>query len=98
MFKDTYTSGFSPVWQDLSGKFGCPVLSGQEAYMPSPVEPYWVVVTKREIFQALNDEKVENNASLLHWPLTYFVGKEKQWYFFIIKSQKFYNKDPYESR
>ena len=50
------------------------------------------------MFQALNDEKVENNASLLSWPLTYFVGKQKQWYFFIIKSQKFYNKDPYESR
>ena len=23
-----------------SGKFGCPVLSGQETHMPSPVEPY----------------------------------------------------------
>ena len=34
-------SGFSPVRQDLSGKFGCPVLSGQETHMPSPVEPYY---------------------------------------------------------
>ena len=32
-------SGFSPVRQDLSGKFGCPVLSGQESHMPSLVEP-----------------------------------------------------------
>ena len=33
-------AGFSPVWQDLSGKFRCPVLSCQETHMPSPVEPY----------------------------------------------------------
>ena len=33
-------SGFSPIQQDLSGKFGCLVLSGQETRMPSPVEPY----------------------------------------------------------
>ena len=26
--------------QDLSGKLGRPVLSGQETHMPSPVEPY----------------------------------------------------------
>ena len=32
-------SGFSPVRQDTSGKFGCPVLSGHETHMPSPVEP-----------------------------------------------------------
>ena len=32
-------SGFSPVQQDLSGKFWCLVLSGQETHMPSPVEP-----------------------------------------------------------
>ena len=25
-------SGFSPVQQDMSGKFGCPVLSGQETH------------------------------------------------------------------
>ena len=36
----TTLSGFSPVWQDLSEKFGCPVLSGQEPHMPSLVEPY----------------------------------------------------------
>ena len=29
---------FSPVRQNLSGKFGCPVLSGQETHMPSPVD------------------------------------------------------------
>ena len=34
-----YKSWFSPIRQDLSGKFGCPVLSGQETHMPSPVEP-----------------------------------------------------------
>ena len=33
-----YKSGFSPVQHDLSGKFGCLVLSGQETHMPSPVE------------------------------------------------------------
>ena len=27
------------VRQDMSGKFGCPVLSGQKTHMPSPVEP-----------------------------------------------------------
>ena len=26
--------------QDLSCKFGCQVLSGQETHMPSPVKPY----------------------------------------------------------
>ena len=36
-----YKSGFSPVRQDLSSKFGCPVLSSQETLMPSPVEPYF---------------------------------------------------------
>ena len=25
-----------------SGKFECPVLSGKETHMPSPVEPYFV--------------------------------------------------------
>ena len=30
---------FSPVQQNLSGKFGCPVLSSQETHMPSLVEP-----------------------------------------------------------
>ena len=39
MFKK-YKSGFSPVWHDLSGKFWCLVLSGQETQMPSTVEPY----------------------------------------------------------
>ena len=34
-----YKSGFSPVRQDLSAKFGCPVLSGEKTHMPSPVEP-----------------------------------------------------------
>ena len=33
---------FKNVSPDLvwSGKFGCPVLSGQETHMPSAVEPY----------------------------------------------------------
>ena len=35
-----HKSGFSLVRQDLSGKFGCPVLSHQETHMPSPVESY----------------------------------------------------------
>ena len=35
-----YNSRFRPVWQDLSGKFGCPVLSGQETHMPILVEPF----------------------------------------------------------
>ena len=35
-------SGFSPVRQDTSGKFGCPVLSGLDTHMSSPVEPYSV--------------------------------------------------------
>ena len=35
-----YKSGFSPVRQDSSGKFWCPVLSGHETHMPSPFEPY----------------------------------------------------------
>ena len=30
---NVYKSGFSVVRQDLSGKFGCPVLSGQETHM-----------------------------------------------------------------
>jgi hypothetical protein len=34
-----YRSGFSPVRQDTSGKFGCPVLSGLDTHMSSPVEP-----------------------------------------------------------
>ena len=34
-------SGFSPIRQDQSGKFGCLVLSGQETHMLSPVEPYY---------------------------------------------------------
>ena len=34
-------SGFSPVRQDTSGKFGCPVLSGLDTHMSSPVEPYY---------------------------------------------------------
>ena len=34
-----YKSRFSPAWQDLSSKFGCPVLSGQETHMPNPNEP-----------------------------------------------------------
>ena len=43
MFK--YKSGFSPVRQDLSGKFGCLVLSYQDTQMLSPVEPYnWVIL------------------------------------------------------
>ena len=41
MFKNV-SSGFSPVWQNLSGKFGCLVLSGQQTHMPSPVEPYLI--------------------------------------------------------
>ena len=39
-------SGFSPVRQDTSGKFGCPVLSGLDTHMSSPVEPY----LNRELF------------------------------------------------
>jgi hypothetical protein len=34
-----YKSGFSPVCQDLSGKFVRPVLYGQETHMPSQVKP-----------------------------------------------------------
>ena len=41
-----FQSEFSPDWQDLFGKFGCPVLSGEETHMPSPVEPYSKVETK----------------------------------------------------
>ena len=37
-----YKSGFCPVQQDLSGKFGCPDLPVQETHMPSPFEPYAV--------------------------------------------------------
>ena len=37
MFK--YKSGFSPVRQDLSGKFGCLVLSGQETHCPVRLNP-----------------------------------------------------------
>ena len=32
------------VPQDLSGKFECLVLSGQEAHMPSQVEPYYTTL------------------------------------------------------
>ena len=39
-----YKSGFSLVWQDLSGKFECPVLSGQGTHMPGPVEPYKIEI------------------------------------------------------
>ena len=46
-----YKSGFSPVRQDLSGKFECPVLSGQETHMPSPVEP-----KKRHYGQKIGDK------------------------------------------
>ena len=35
--------GFSLFRQDLSGKFGCLFLSGQETHMLSPVEPYEVI-------------------------------------------------------
>ena len=34
-------SGFSPVRQDTSGKFGCPVLSRLDTHMSSPVEAYY---------------------------------------------------------
>ena len=37
MFKQ---SGFSPFRQDMSGKFGCLILCGQETHKPSLVEPY----------------------------------------------------------
>ena len=40
MLINMYKSGFNPVRQDLSGEFGCPVLSSQETHVPSPVEPY----------------------------------------------------------
>ena len=43
---DLVRSGGNPVWQDLFGKFGYPVLSGEETHMPSPVEPYSKVETK----------------------------------------------------
>ena len=33
-------SGFSPVRQDTSGIFWCPVLSGLDTHMSSPVEAY----------------------------------------------------------
>ena len=33
-----YNSGFSPVRQDLSGKFGCLVLSGQETHLKSGLD------------------------------------------------------------
>ena len=42
MFKNMYKSGFSPARQALSGKFWCPVLSGQETHMSSPVEHYYI--------------------------------------------------------
>ena len=32
-----FKSRFSLILQDLSGKFGCPVLSSQETHMPSLV-------------------------------------------------------------
>ena len=38
--------GFSPVRQDLSGKFGCLVLSSQETHMPSPVEAFYFLRAK----------------------------------------------------
>ena len=34
-------SGFSPVRWDTFSKFGCPVLSGLDTHMSSPVEPYY---------------------------------------------------------
>ena len=37
-FDTKYRSKFSPVWQNLSSKFWCLVLSDQETDMPSPVE------------------------------------------------------------
>ena len=46
-------SGFSPVRQDTSGKFGCPVLSGLDTYMSSPVEPYHKVVLL-ELYQVID--------------------------------------------
>ena len=37
------------VRQDLSGKFGCLVLSSQETHMPSPVEPYSAQMTHKKV-------------------------------------------------
>ena len=40
MLKNISPDSISPVRQDLSGKLGCPVLSGHETHMPSLGEPY----------------------------------------------------------
>ena len=42
-----------------SSKFGCPVLSGQETHMPSPVEPY--------LFAQCSGQRVEKEP-LASWP------------------------------
>ena len=39
MYKNVSTDSVR-VRKDLSIKFGCPLLSGQETHMPSPVDPY----------------------------------------------------------
>ena len=43
--------GPNAVWQNLSSKFGCPVLSGQETHMPSPVEPYQILADQLSLFK-----------------------------------------------
>ena len=40
MFKNIHKSGFSPVRQDLSGKFGFLVLFSQETHMPIQVSNF----------------------------------------------------------
>ena len=43
--------GPNAVWQNLSSKFGCPVLFGQETHMPSPVKPYQILADQLTLFK-----------------------------------------------
>ena len=58
MFKNiSPESVFSPVSQDLSGKFGCPVLPSQETHTPNPVLSFCAEIRKRFRFFVFNEIK-----------------------------------------
>ena len=73
-------SRFSPVWQDLSGKFGCPVLSGQKTHMPSPVKPYKEphVINKSQIMnKSTLHNRIYHLTLCIFEIMQYFLGQKE---------------------
>ena len=73
-----YRSGFSPVRQDTSGKFGCPVLSGLDTHMSSPVEAY--VQEVRNTANMIYRDSTDTSKSLLKLRLFEFLAAYIWWH------------------